>query len=168
MQLNKNKVFIIIIVCIVLIVLGAYICNYILYENAEEIDCFNAFEIKTNDKLFLEQDAINENKFSFTQINARKMLLYGLIKYGIKVSCYYNDGQTSFAYEIYEVRYEKTKIYNCDESIIGINKSIALKDLYIVIPNGNIEMLKKAFKDIGLSDKNFYYKTEEEEGWYLE
>ena len=168
--MTKNKKLLLIITPIVVIVLlcAALAVNFIVYNNVTDIDLLAQNGFKTNKLLSIEQiSKHNNDMLNHTQIITKSRLCYGIKPYGIKAECKYNDGEDTFAFEIYEVRYSKTKIFDFEDKIVGLNKTIALKDFYVVIPNGTKVLLEKTFEDLGFHLDDCVYRDNTMQNWSM-
>ena len=168
--MSKNKKLLLIITPIVVIFMlsVALAVNFIAYSNVNNIDLLHQNGYKTNKLLSIEQTSEHrDDVLQYTIIVNKSRLYYGIKPYGVKAECKYNDGEDEFAFVIYEVRYAKTKIYDFEEKIVGLNKTIALKDFYIIIPSGTKVLLEKVFDDLGFHLDDCVYRDETMQGWGL-
>lgn len=168
---NRNKLLLIIIpICVALLICIFLLVNYVLFSNLNDLNILTQTGINTNKLLSAEQNKeLKGDIFKYTHIKSKEQLFYGIIPYGIKATCEYNDGDISFIFDVYEVRYTKTTIKDIDREIIGKNTNILLKDFYIVILDGTTDQLKRAFYDMGFALDGCSYINKEMTEWqYLE
>ena len=167
--MNKKKILLITIpIFLIILIAILLVVNNIMFYRVNDIDLLQQSGFKTNIQMEVEQNNTNNKEaFKYTKIVSKEKLLYGIKKYGIKAQCEYYDDELSFSFVIYEVRYAKTEVKNYRDAIVGKNTSFALKDIYVVIPNGDVEQLKRVFVDLGFKLEYCNYKIDENDSWEI-
>ena len=169
--MSKKKIIIITIVSIAVVMIAlllAYFINLFVFWQTRDL---NLLELKgTTTKKLLEPESValtlpKQEVFRYSSVKTREEFKCGIQSFGVKVSFEYDDGTNAFDFDVYEVKKTKTKIYDYSNILVGANGDLGPNEMFIVISNGDVDMLKMVIEDMGMRIYWFSYKDANSSDW---